>query len=225
LAENGAATVEAEQRKIEQAAAEAFERIKTGQHWSDWMTLGEGLLLGMREALNTSGVNRPYGKGYQKAWGQWAKTRPWATGLDSGVRAHLIWCTERRAEIEAWLADKHGKLNHPSAVKRRFEAEHKSPEQPGVGQELSSVAKLKTEIVRLEEEKLQRDEEIARMRAEGGSRFTLGPNGSSPEIIAKIVSESESDYRFEKIFQAMVAERNRRKEAHKQALKRQTHTG
>jgi hypothetical protein len=59
-------------------------------------------------------------------------TRHWARDLDKPTRAHLFWCAEHRSEIEAWRDEMdpcdRTKRNHPSHIKRAFEAERRRTE-------------------------------------------------------------------------------------------------
>ena len=58
-------------------------------------------------------------------------TRAWAKDLDNPTRAHLFWCLEWRNDIDQWretlAANERAKLNHPTAMKRRYEAAHPEP--------------------------------------------------------------------------------------------------
>jgi hypothetical protein len=121
-------TTESEERKGKDAA-EAAERIKRGQHWLDWMYIAEGLEVGRLKAMRRAGTNRPIGSGYNKAFGEWLDPRPWARDLDKPTRTHLFWCVDHRNEIERWretlARNERARLNHPTAMKRRYEATHR----------------------------------------------------------------------------------------------------
>src|SRR6516225_347371 len=122
---------ETEERK-EKQAAEAAERIKRGQHWLDWMYIAEGLEVGRTRAMRRAGINRPYGSGYNRAFGEWMNEHPWARDLDKPTRNHLFWCIDHRNDIEAWretlAQNERLRLNHPTAMKRRYEATHRVDE-------------------------------------------------------------------------------------------------
>jgi hypothetical protein len=121
-------TSASEQRK-EALAAEAAERIKRGQHWLDWMYIAEGLEVGRNKAMRRAGTNRPMGSAYNKAFGQWLDEHRWARDLDKPTRIHLLWCIDHRNDIEAWretlAQNERARLDHPTAMKRRYEATHK----------------------------------------------------------------------------------------------------
>ena len=148
-------TTESEERK-EKDAAEAAERIKRGQHWLDWMYIAEGLEVGRLKAMRRAGTNRPIGSGYNKAFGEWLNPRPWARDLDKPTRTHLFWCVDHRNEIERWretlAQNERARLNHPTAMKRRYEATHKPDEAGTRGANETRAQKLEREIERLSSE-------------------------------------------------------------------------
>ena len=81
----------------------AWGRIKKSQArmWGDWMTIGEGLLEGRRWAMQRAGTNRPEGKGYVMAYGEWLK-RFKVDDMDKSDRAKLLQLMEERPAVEEW---------------------------------------------------------------------------------------------------------------------------
>jgi hypothetical protein len=142
----------------EEAAAAAFERIKTGQHWRDWMYVAAGLEVGRMKCLRAIGANAtPQHPGYKREFKNWMAGRPWARDLDSPTRAHLFWCLDFANEIETWrdtLAQNiRARLNHPTSMKRAYEAAHrdtavitKRAKTPEALAHEEEVGKLKDEI-------------------------------------------------------------------------------
>ena len=65
----------------------AWLQIKKAQTrmWSQWMTVGEGLMEGRRWAMAQAGVNRPEGKGYNTALSEWL-TRYGVSDMDAQLR-------------------------------------------------------------------------------------------------------------------------------------------
>src|SRR6516162_9434219 len=114
--------------RIEQIAAEAAARIAKGQHWLDWLAVGEGLVVGRLRAMRRAGANRPEGSAYNRSFGNWMDEHKWARDLDKATRNHAMWCADHRAEIEYWretqASNIRANLNHPTSIKRRFEASH-----------------------------------------------------------------------------------------------------
>jgi hypothetical protein len=127
--------LESEERK-EALAVEADTRIKGGAHWNDWMYVADGLAVGVAKAMRAASTNRPYGKAYTSAFGEWLKARPWANRYDKGTRSNLLWCADHRSEVEDWRTglaqNERDKLNHPTNFRRKFEAAHKAkdPNEP-----------------------------------------------------------------------------------------------
>ena len=91
--------VEAERERL---AAEAFERIRSGQHWRDWTYIAQGLDVGCNRAMRESYSNRPIGRGYNEAFGRWMDKHPWARKIDKATRNHLFWVADHLTQIEAW---------------------------------------------------------------------------------------------------------------------------
>jgi len=119
-----------ESDKLEQigrAMQAAWSRVKKAQSrmWGDWMTIGEGLLEGRRWAMQMAGVNRPEGKGYVTAFGEWL-TRWKVHDMDKSDRAKLLQLMEERPAVEEWRATltDHDRrmLNHPVIVRRKWTA-------------------------------------------------------------------------------------------------------
>jgi hypothetical protein len=169
-------TTESEDRK-EKDADEAAERIKRGQHWLDWMYIAEGLEVGRVKAMRRVGTNRPIGAGYNRAFGDWLNERQWARDLDKPTRNHLFWCADNRNAIEAWretlAQDERARLNHPTALKRRYEAARKVAEAKAGAPQPEKFAR-EQEVERLRADIEMRDREIDRpktKRAEDGSLF------------------------------------------------------
>jgi hypothetical protein len=123
--------LQSEDRK-EALAAEADTRIKGGAHWNDWMYLADGFAVGVTKAMRAAGTNKPYGKAYTRLFGEWLEARPWAKRYDKGTRSNLLWCADHRSEIEEWRSglaqNERDKLNHPTNLRRKYEAAHKKVE-------------------------------------------------------------------------------------------------
>jgi hypothetical protein len=159
----------------EQRAAEAYERIRSGQHFRDWRFVAEGLAVGRTKAMRTSYSNQAMGSRYNKAFGEWMNARPWAKAIDKATRNHLLWLADHLAEVEAWretlAEDQRQKLNHPSVVKRNFEQAHRIEEQRKAGEPaaVSPMAALKAELIKEQEQSA-----MWKRRAErGGSLFDI----------------------------------------------------
>jgi hypothetical protein len=90
------------------------------------MFVAEGLGVGRRWAQRRAGTDDIQSPHYKKAFKEWMRDRPWAKDLDNPTRAHLFWCLEWRNDIDQWretlAANERARLNHPTAMKRRYEA-------------------------------------------------------------------------------------------------------
>ena len=117
---------------------EAWERLATDQSWTDWIAVGEALLIGRTQAMAEAETNVPAGKGYNQAFSRWLKKYE-LHKMDSGDRTRLFEVMDNRLEIEKWRGTLGQtlrlKLNHPSTVLRRWKArtqpkKEKDPNKP-----------------------------------------------------------------------------------------------
>jgi hypothetical protein len=154
------------ENRREQLAVEAMERIKSGAHWQDWRFIADRLQDGRLWAQNRAHTDRPAGSAYNRAMGQWLDAHPWSRDLDKATRGHLFWYLDHRAEVEAWREtlpqNVRARLNHPTATKRRFDAEHRLPStvdptgRPPTWKEKfaasqNEIAGLKTKLARVDD--------------------------------------------------------------------------
>lgn len=177
----------------EALAADAAERIKRGQHWTDWMLVADGLMVGRIKAMYAAGTNVPKGKGYGRAMKEWLDPRPWAREIDNPTRDSLFWCAKNRSEIEIWrdtlAQNDRARLNHPTAMRRRYEASHRIKDKDDEnGNEKKKKETAKEAYLR---EIAEKDAEIAQLKQQlrnGGSLFDL--HKSPLKFIGKVISEN-----------------------------------
>jgi hypothetical protein len=201
--------------RLETEAAAAAERIKGGQHWTDWITIGEGLAVGRQKAMRRSGTNQPIGAIYNRAFGEWLDAHKWARDLDKATRNHAIWCADNRPAVEAWRAtlaeNQRSMINHPSVTKRRYEATTKDKaDTPGAAKETKAQqVERELEAMAVERDKWKRAAE------KDGSLFDLKNDPAA--IIAQIIGAHCTPYKLGEILKALAAERDRQKAVKKQA--------
>ena len=110
-------------------AADANDRIKRRANWRDWCLIADGLAVGRVKAMRRAKTNQPRGGVYGRAFAQWMAERPWARNINKATRNHLLWVAAHRSEIEAWretLTQRaRGRMNHPTSLRRRWDASHK----------------------------------------------------------------------------------------------------
>jgi len=113
--------------EIGKAMQAAWARVKKSEArlWSEWMTIGEGLMEGRVFAMQVAGVNTPQGRGYVTAYAEWLhKYR--VDDMDKSVRAKLLNIMEERPAIEEWRAtlaiNDRRRLNNPDVVWRKWQA-------------------------------------------------------------------------------------------------------
>ena len=102
---------------------EAWRRHKDEATWTDWLAIGEALLIGKSDAMHAAETNKPIGSRYNVAMGVWL-TRYHFDEIDKADRHRLLEVMEHRAEIETWRAGlpdiERLRINHPSTVLRRW---------------------------------------------------------------------------------------------------------
>jgi hypothetical protein len=207
-------TPETENRR-EQLAAEAAERIQTGQHWSDWRFVCQGFEVGRNKAMREAYSNEPMGRRYNEAFGKWLNARPWARLFNKVTRAHCLWCADHLPEIEAWretlAANQREQWNHPSVIKRQYERAHRVAAEQAAGivpTPKSPTQQLKDSLIEVETDR----DRWKRQAEEVGSHFDL--RRDTPEQIARILVEVVTPSRAENIAKAIRAELKRQKAAH-----------
>jgi hypothetical protein len=191
---------ESDARK-EALAAEAFQRIRSGQHWSDWMFIADGLVVGRNFAMRRAGTNQPVGRAYNTAFGGWMVDRPWARDLDKKDRGDLFWCADRRSEIEAWretlAQNERSRLNHPTALRRRYEAANKVKDPNAPKKETGKEA-----LVRENEELWAKVKKLERqVESSDGSLFDL--HRDSIRTIVDVIAGNVPVGRFESLQREM----------------------
>jgi hypothetical protein len=126
----------------ERRAAEAFERIRSGNHWHDWTHVARGFEAGRERAMREARTNEPVGSRYNQAFSRWMAGLAWATAIDKATRNHCFWVIDLWPDIEAWretlTATQRDKWNHPTTVKRQYERAHRPP-KPAVVEEVETT--------------------------------------------------------------------------------------
>ena len=193
--------------------AEAFERIRGGNHWRDWTEVAQALDAMRSLAMAEAYTNQPAGRRYNAAFGQQLDRHPWARKLHTTTRNHCFWVADHLVEIERWRdtlgANQRDEWNHPSVIKRQYERVMREQAIKAEGRpEKSPMAQLKESLVVIETER----DRWRRQAEEAGSLFDL--RRDTPEQIAKVLVESVTPSRAEKIAAAIRAELKRHKAAH-----------
>jgi hypothetical protein len=157
--------------RIGKAMQAAWQRVKKAQTrmWSDWMTIGEGLLEGRRWAMQQAGTNRPEGKGYTVAFAEWLREYR-VDDMDKSDRAKLLQLMEERPAVEEWrstLTDyERRNLNNPIVVWRKWTAATrvKKPKPRTAGASASEHGRAQATIEQLQARLKELEEELADAR-------------------------------------------------------------
>lgn len=125
-------------RDRERLAAEAYERLRRGNTYEDWVAVGFGLLAGREWAIQQAGAAK--GTRYNHAIQQWQARNQWALApeLKHPATSQAIWLIENLADVEAWRATLSDAdrlaYNHPGTIQRHFRrAQAGQPSGPGRG--------------------------------------------------------------------------------------------
>jgi hypothetical protein len=103
----------------------AWNRLKQEKNWNDWMTVGDAMISGREFAMSQALTNKPEGSAYNRAFGEWLKKYQ-LDDMDASDRAKLFKVMDQHTEIDQWRATltitDRMKLNHPTAVLRKWQA-------------------------------------------------------------------------------------------------------
>jgi hypothetical protein len=151
--------------RVSRQGTEAWRRLKREKNWNDWLKVGEALLVGRDWAQNQAQTNRPQGKAYNMAFGEWLQ-RYKLDDMDKGDRSRLYTVMENLPMIEDWrrtlTLNQKLSLNHPNAVLRRWKA-HMAPEPRTESGEPKPT--LRDSVANLTEANDAKDREIEQLKA------------------------------------------------------------
>jgi hypothetical protein len=154
---------EDERERVCRQGTEAWKRLKREKSWHDWLKVGEAMLIGRDWAMRTAGTNRPEGKGYNMAFGEWLHKYK-MQDMDKASRSRLFDIMENLGPVEEWrnthlTLTERLKFNHPNAVWRKYKSAHEPPnEQRG-------RPTLRDSVVTLSEDNAVKDRRIAELEA------------------------------------------------------------
>jgi hypothetical protein len=192
----------------EKLAEEGYERIKGGSHWRDWRFIADGFAVGRTKAYRMVGTNNQNDPRYKRAFKAWMDERPWARSIDKATRNHLFWVADNHSEIDAWretlAQNERDKLNHPTTLKRKFDAAHRlGVKDPNAPKKETTREALLREIEAKDTEIKELKHRVQQMLDDGeGSLFDL--KRDSVEAIVDTISGNVSIGRFDSLKNAMV---------------------
>jgi hypothetical protein len=79
---------EDERDRVSRQGTEAWRRLKRDKNWNDWIKVGEALQVGRERAMNQAMTNRPEGKAYNMAFGEWLRQYK-LDDMDKGERFRM----------------------------------------------------------------------------------------------------------------------------------------
>jgi hypothetical protein len=170
---------EDERDRVSRQGTEAWRRLKREKSWGDWLKVGEALQVGREWAMHQAGCNKPEGKGYNTAFGEWL-TKYKLDDMDKGDRSRLFAVMENLPSIEEWrqtlTLTERLKLNHPNAVLRKWKT-FIEPEKPKDGKPT-----LRDSVVNLSEDNAAKDRRIAELEAHTADLEAARPSAPSHPV-------------------------------------------
>jgi hypothetical protein len=187
---NGWNRLTAEAQNEIMMGALAMRRIREHEDYSHWAAVGRALLRLQEEAMHLSGSNSPQGRGYTAVRGELGSRVPDLDELDKASKSHAVWLAKNFTAVEDWrqtlaMNERH-KLNHPSVVKRRYEATHGEARANDKPTALSPAAKKDAEIARLQEELDAANARIRRLERGEGDMLLISRK-DTPEAILDVL--------------------------------------
>jgi hypothetical protein len=179
----------------------ALAALKRGETIERWLDIGRALARMQAEAMRQAYTNIPKGKRYAGAWGAIATHAPHLRDVEQSTRSHAVWLATEWQTVNAWLQTlAHNvrlQLNHPRAIRRRYDAAHVPP---GAETGSSPVGGYKTRTAALENENHELRKRLERADAEG-SLFNLETDTASE--IARVIVATVSAEKARRIAEAM----------------------
>jgi len=204
----GQLTVEAQNEIM--AGALAIRRIREHEDYTRWVQVGRALLRLQEEALYLTRSNAPHGRAYTRMRAELGRRVPDLERVHNTSKAHAVWLAKNYEAVETWratlAANQREQLNHPSVLKRRFEA----------ATTIATAARPaadKTAIIAAQEERIDALERQTSKVA--GDQFNL--KADPPRMIARILIEEISITRAEGLVRALTAQLKAVKRAAAQA--------
>ena len=172
-----------------------MQHIRRHEDYHRWVEVGKGLLRLEQEAMHFAGANSPYGRRYTAVRAELGKEGPDLETIDRTSKAHAKWLAEHFVEVNAWHqtlgSNERERLNHPTAIKRRYEAARTiagADKEPGE-KKPSATDKLKIEIARLIEEIDNANAKIRKLERAEGDLLLISRKDSAEEILGVLESE------------------------------------
>jgi hypothetical protein len=104
----------------------AIIRIKSGDHFRDWVKVADALAALREEAMDAANTpNNPKHPRYRAEIKKLEDREPWVKTIDSATRSHCYWLADHLPGVTAWrdllAANQREQWNHPTTIKRNYE--------------------------------------------------------------------------------------------------------
>jgi hypothetical protein len=185
-----------EQRSLLELGDESMRVLKRGETIERWLNVGLAVRELQRLAMEYARVNDPVGPAYRACWEGLSRHTPHLQEMDKANRSHALWMANHWDEVKPWLdtlaVNVRLELNHPRAVRRRFEAAHKVPD--GTDKEPATRVRLQDTIVKLTEEL----DAVRKLKTSGAM-----PPGMSAEAFAEVIADQMATATLKRFISAL----------------------
>lgn len=188
---NGWSRLSAEAQNEIMEGALAIRRIREHDDFSRWAKAGRALLRLQEEAMHLSGSNTPQGRGYTAVRAELGSRVPDLDDLDKTSKSHATWLARNLAAVEEWrrtlATNERDRLNHPSVIKRRFEATHGEAKARGLPTGLNLMARKDAAIRDLQKQLDAATAEI--LKRDEGDMLLIAREDTAEHILAVLERE------------------------------------
>jgi hypothetical protein len=185
-----------ERRKRLEDGDAAMVWLRKHESIERWREVGQSACDLQAAAMEMADTNKPTGAGYNRAWKKLADHVQHIRDMPTPERTHAMWLASQWEPVNTWLctlaSNERLRLNHPSAVRRRYDLAHKVPGNDQDRPESTRV-KLQDQITKLTEEL-----DAARKLKTAGTM----PPGMRAEDFASMLAERMAQKTRRRFFEA-----------------------
>lgn len=195
-----------------EAGEAAMKWLHRGESVERWREVGDAVNGLQTAAMELAMTNKAAGRNYNKAWSDLAEHVPHLRDLNSATRAHASWMATNWETVQRWLftlaANQRMQLNHPTTIRRKYDAAHRVPEEKDAG--LSPVAQARQTI-------MEQQEEIDRLRRMAGEGSLFDLKRDTAEQIGRVILNTIGENKVTQLIKTLSdgqKEKRRKRAAH-----------
>jgi len=172
---------------------EAWRRVKTGAHFSDWILIGKALSTVQKQAMLFAGTDTPHGRNYQEQIKQQFLLYPELGTIDKTIRSKLLSIIDELPQVMEWRAQLSEKeqlsINFPTKVWSHFQAFKKSADKSNNADNADQTDNAEPKKPTLKEQLLDQEKKIAelKLQLDKQSEGSLIEKTSTAKQVAEII--------------------------------------